>query len=833
MRPSRFLRLGALFLFQLVSVLGNSTLLANWTDCSEILLPAANTIGGCQRSDCRVSYGHSTANPDCGCDAWTGFQLSAFNPEIPQSTEKTLRGEPFNGSFSNPEASYIGIHLPGQEVILTMISLVPRAQGSDWIPRPHPYNNQSYSLDWAAALIGAKVQASADGASWLDLYEISSKPSPHPAVTNISIDRMLPNACHGYSFFRLYQPNTIQRIYFVNTEFGPVQVNETIGVVSVNQLHFYGVRAPQSSTNVSCLLHAPRLFAQTYPPPGFFLNEIEVVLLSLVAACNSSFWYTVDDSTPRIGWYGQRQDGGGSILPDRKLEIVPVVLPGTLATVNLQVMQIIVKDGVVYQAPVLSFPFKIPQIGLLSVCPAGSQLFPGFTWCYRAHTLSDAKSFWDAERSCQSEGGHLASVSSQAENDFITSIVREANGLTDPSALLSGSKSMVWIGLYKDANSSGLRWTDYSKVKYMNWIDSMPLHPNKTCSLFGAGDWWQSECKEQVGRNCAGRKWGPWEGRWGDVVGLGYNDEPEYCYHQDTASMVPTKYPCYQPSWVGTASDDPCRQPFGYVCKFTGQIVCAPGYYNESGTLPCSPCAAGEYSSEYNATACASCLPGEKSKKSEERFRGAQSMKCMEMMRMMINMEMMMMMMMMMMMIVETIHLMIEYMIMNCGGGDVKHANIYDDNCCFCNIEGVLVSDQDAFPGTCPTCRVKEVFNLTSSNQTNRSIDSDCQNTSNLALIQEYESVMVVSDANQTVKMHISEKIYKQLCCAFDLLSAFPSSVYNGTVKFLPGYFVVKETTNVSRSVAMSCENCTSNGAAWHLSDVYAITTCLHSGSNM
>jgi len=769
--------------------LGNSTLLQDWTDCSEILLPASYPIGGCQRSDCRVSYGYSSANPDCSCQAWTGNNLSNFNPEVPLVTEKTLWGKPFNGSFSNPEANYIGVHLPGQQVILTMVSLVPRAEGSDWIPRPHPYNKQNYSLDWAASLVGAKIQGSADGTAWEDLHEISSRPSQNPAVTNISIDRMLPSACHAYSFFRLYQPNTIQRVYFVNTEFGPVQVNETVGVVSVARLHFYGVRSPQSSSNVSCLLQVPRLFAQPYPPPGFFLNDIEVVLQSLVAACNSSFWYTVDDSSPREGWYGQRQGGGGQILPERKLDIKPVVQPGVLATVNLQVMQLIVKDGVVYQGPVLSFLYRIPQVGLVSVCPPGSRLFPNFSWCYRVHTLSEAKPFWDAERSCGEEGGHLASISSQAENDFITSIVREANGLSEPSTLLSGTKSVVWVGMYKDANSSGLRWTDFSTMGWTNWIQGMPLHANKTCSLFGAGDWWQSECKEEVGRNCAGRKWGPWEGRWGDVVGLGYNDEPEYCYHQDTGSMIPVEYPCYQPSWVGTASDDPCRQPFGYVCKFTGQIVCAPGYFNEAGTLPCSPCPQGTYSSQHNATACSSCLPGA--------FSSPASAGC---------------------------------------------------------SVAVEVSDQNASSGKCLTCRRREVTNLTSNNQTSHSVESNCPNISNLFLSQVKEtSVITINDANETVRTNISEFIYKHLCCglknvsgpdgqpllpcnsmltAVDLLSAFPSSVYNQTVKFLPGYFVVNETTHVTSSITMTCEGCTSNGAAWHLSDVYPITTCLHSGSN-
>ena len=68
-----------------------------------------------------------------------------------------------------------------------------------------------------------------------------------------------------------------------------------------------------------------------------------------------------------------------------------------------------------------------------------------------------------AEASCVANGGHLASVNSAAENNFL------ANILTNQTA---------WIGLNDEASEGNFTWTNGDPVSYTNWYEDQPNNYN-------------------------------------------------------------------------------------------------------------------------------------------------------------------------------------------------------------------------------------------------------------------------------------------------------------------------------------------------------------------
>ena len=61
----------------------------------------------------------------------------------------------------------------------------------------------------------------------------------------------------------------------------------------------------------------------------------------------------------------------------------------------------------------------VPTTPLLVTCPEGWSLFGGH--CYKFNQA--LKTWKDAEATCQSEGGHLASIHNADENKFVNSKV--------------------------------------------------------------------------------------------------------------------------------------------------------------------------------------------------------------------------------------------------------------------------------------------------------------------------------------------------------------------------------------------------------------------------
>ncbi|TKR96502.1 hypothetical protein L596_010510 [Steinernema carpocapsae] len=109
-------------------------------------------------------------------------------------------------------------------------------------------------------------------------------------------------------------------------------------------------------------------------------------------------------------------------------------------------------------------PPSCPSEPCTYICPQGWTFSPSTKFCYTVDLPFDGFNFTVAENLCQLKGGHLASIHTDAENQFIIDLVQNQVGA-----------GQIWTGLYVDPVTKVFKWTDGCLVDYAHWNKSTPI----------------------------------------------------------------------------------------------------------------------------------------------------------------------------------------------------------------------------------------------------------------------------------------------------------------------------------------------------------------------
>ncbi|XP_036375393.1 lactose-binding lectin l-2-like [Megalops cyprinoides] len=111
-------------------------------------------------------------------------------------------------------------------------------------------------------------------------------------------------------------------------------------------------------------------------------------------------------------------------------------------------------------------------------CPTGWASFNGR--CFQYFTLE--KDWAEAESHCVSLGGHLASVHSEEENNFVKKLTLSYNP----------SDGRFWLGLTDCYKEGTWRWSDGTETDFTEWNPSEPNNANggENCLLPDARSKW-------------------------------------------------------------------------------------------------------------------------------------------------------------------------------------------------------------------------------------------------------------------------------------------------------------------------------------------------------
>ena len=104
---------------------------------------------------------------------------------------------------------------------------------------------------------------------------------------------------------------------------------------------------------------------------------------------------------------------------------------------------------------------------------------------YETRLYKDCLDMSGAEQFCVNQGGHLASVGSQWENDEVVKV--------------AGRGNYVWLGGRRRAGADRWEWLDERGWSYQNWAYNQPgdRTEDDTCVMIGDEQWWGSSCQTQ------------------------------------------------------------------------------------------------------------------------------------------------------------------------------------------------------------------------------------------------------------------------------------------------------------------------------------------------
>ena len=110
--------------------------------------------------------------------------------------------------------------------------------------------------------------------------------------------------------------------------------------------------------------------------------------------------------------------------------------------------------------------------------------------------MPTAKNFTAAEDNCRVQGGHLASIASDNENNIVRNL----------------SNTQIWIGLNDRAKESTFVWTDSSPYNYEMWDQyENDMEPNNAngrewrancVRMMPSGKWRDTTCSDELAYVC-------------------------------------------------------------------------------------------------------------------------------------------------------------------------------------------------------------------------------------------------------------------------------------------------------------------------------------------
>ncbi|CAJ0592747.1 unnamed protein product [Cylicocyclus nassatus] len=106
-------------------------------------------------------------------------------------------------------------------------------------------------------------------------------------------------------------------------------------------------------------------------------------------------------------------------------------------------------------------------------CESEWTLFAKTDACYKTFF---GKTFDSAEYICSTYRGHLTSIHSYEENNFIAELTK----MDKPTSTYT---DFTWIGLHLKTNSKKWTWTDGTEVDFGPWAKGCPDRGNGKCAL--------------------------------------------------------------------------------------------------------------------------------------------------------------------------------------------------------------------------------------------------------------------------------------------------------------------------------------------------------------
>ena len=112
--------------------------------------------------------------------------------------------------------------------------------------------------------------------------------------------------------------------------------------------------------------------------------------------------------------------------------------------------------------PVMVLAFGITVVGCDLLFPEEEDIVKYSENGHSYQTIDQAKSWTDAKKYCETNGGYLVTITDANEQAFVEGLLRK-----------NGSKRVYWIGGYRDGNT--WKWVTNEPWNYTNWG---PVSPN-------------------------------------------------------------------------------------------------------------------------------------------------------------------------------------------------------------------------------------------------------------------------------------------------------------------------------------------------------------------